>query len=103
MQAVAHAGSALVKVNARKEQLQEELIASQTYITSGFQVQVGGMDEDDSFAKTGNVLVTKQSKLVATLIMEGKNQLISVDCDFLMRVWALETKKQVTALLLRSG
>ena len=61
------------------------------------------MDEDDSFAKTGNVLVTKQSKLVATLIMEGKNQLISVDCDFLMRVWALETKKQVTALLLRSG
>ena len=51
------------------------------------------MDTDDSFANTGNVLVTKSSKLVATLIMEGKNQLISVDCDFLMRVWALENKK----------
>lgn len=60
------------------------------------------MDADDSFAKTGNVLVTKQSKLVATLILEGKNQLLSIDCDFLMRVWELETRRQVTALLLRA-
>jgi hypothetical protein len=29
-------GSLHVKVAARKEQLQEELLASQTYITSGF-------------------------------------------------------------------
>jgi hypothetical protein len=66
---------------------------------------VGGtgsqMEEDESFLQTGNVLVTKQSKLVTTIIVEGKQQLISIDCDFLMRVWALDTKKQVTALLLR--
>jgi hypothetical protein len=93
LQAVAQAGGILTKVSARKEQLKEELLASQTYITSGFQVQVGDMDADDSFAKTGNVLVTKQSKLVATLLVEGKNQLISIDCDFLMRVWSLENKK----------
>lgn len=59
------------------------------------------MEEDESFLQTGNVLVTKQSKLVTTIIVEGKQQLISIDCDFLMRVWALDTKKQVTALLLR--
>lgn len=101
LQAVAQVGSILTKVNARKEQLQEELLASQTYITSGFGSTQ--MDAEDSFATTGNVLVTKQSKLVATLMVEGKNQLISIDCDFLMRVWSLETKKQVTALLLRSA
>jgi hypothetical protein len=70
---VAQAGNILSKVTARKEQLKEELMASQTYITSGFNVSLGDMDADDSFAKKGNVLVTKQSKLVATLMVEGKN------------------------------
>jgi hypothetical protein len=46
------------KINNRKEQLQEELIASQTYITSSIG-NVNDMDADDSFAVTGNVLVTK--------------------------------------------
>jgi WD40 repeat protein len=35
--------------------------------------------------------------------VENKNQMLTIDCDFLMRVWAMTTKKQVTALLLRSG
>ena len=46
------------KIKGRKEQLQEELIASQTYITSSIG-NVNDMDADDSFAVKGNVLVTK--------------------------------------------
>lgn len=90
------------KIKGRKEQLQEELMASQTYITSSIG-NVNDMDADDSFAVKGNVLVTKQSKLVSILMVEGKNQMLSIDCDFLMRVWSLNNKKQVTALLLRAG
>jgi WD40 repeat protein len=90
------------KINNRKEQLKEELIASQTYITSSIG-NVHDMDADDSFAVNGNVLVTKQSKLVSILLVEAKNQLLSIDCDFLMRVWSLSNKNQVTALLLRAG
>lgn len=62
----------LSKIKGRKEQLQEELIASQTYITSSIG-NVNDMDADDSFAVKGNVLVTKQSKLVSILMVEGKN------------------------------
>lgn len=57
---------------------------------------------DDSFAKNDNPSST-QSKIVAKLIAKGMNQLLCIDCDFLMRVWSIETKKQVTALLLRVG
>lgn len=92
----------LGKIKGRKEQLREELVASQTYITSSIG-NVNDMDADDSFAVKGNVLVTKQSKLVSILMVEGKNQMLSIDCDFLMRVWSLTNKKQVTALLLRAG
>ena len=48
----------LGKIKGRKQQLQEELIASQTYITSSIG-NVNDMDADDSFAVKGNVLVTK--------------------------------------------
>lgn len=41
--------------------------------------------------------------IVSVLYVESKNQILTLDCDFLMRVWAQQTKKQVTALLLRSG
>jgi hypothetical protein len=37
------------------------------------------------------------------LFVENKNQILTIDCDFLMRVWSMQTKRQVTALLLRSG
>lgn len=90
------------KIKTRREQLEEELIASQTYITSSVG-NVQEMDAEDSFAVNGNVLVTKQSKLVSVLLVEGKNQMLSIDCDFLMRVWSLANKNQVTALLLRAS
>ena len=61
------------------------------------------MDADDTLNQFGSILSAKESKLVAALLVEGKNQLLSIDCDFLMRVWSLETKKQVTALLLRNN
>lgn len=47
-------------------------MASNTYITSSIG-NVNEMDADDSFAVKGNVLVTKQSKLVSVLMVEGKN------------------------------
>lgn len=89
----------VAKVNARKEQLKEELLASQTYITSGFGASDSTTDGDDS----NNEAASKQSKIVSILMVEGKNQILSIDCHFLMRVWSLQTKKQVTALLVRSG
>lgn len=89
----------VAKVNARKEQLKEELLASQTYITSGFGASDSTTDGDDS----NNESASNQSKIVSILMVEGKNQILSIDCHFLMRVWSLQTKKQVTALLVRSG
>ena len=88
------------KVNARREQLQEELVASQTYITSDYD-QESALDFDSLFTKKG--ISNQQSKIVSVLFVENKNQILTIDCDFLMRVWSVQTKKQVTALLLRSG
>jgi hypothetical protein len=88
------------KVNARREQLEEELVASQTYITSGYD-QESAVDFDSLFTKKG--ISNQQSKIVSVLFVENKNQILTIDCDFLMRVWSVQTKKQVTALLLRSG
>ena len=90
----------IAKVNARKEQLKEELLASQTYITSGFGASDSTSDTDES---NSFETLSKQSKIVSVLMVESKNQFLTIDCHFLMRVWAIQTKKQVTALLLRSG
>eukprot|EP00347_Sterkiella_histriomuscorum_P014346 403361222 len=78
-----------------KDQLNEELVASQTYITSGF-------DHLQNYTETGNVLVTGSSKLVSVIILESKDQLITLDSDYLMRIWSLQTGKQVTTLLLKT-
>ena len=75
-------------------------MASQTYITSGYD-QESSLDFDSLFTKKG--LSNQQSKIVSVLFVENKNQILTIDCDFLMRVWSVQTKKQVTALLLRSG
>jgi hypothetical protein len=62
------------------------LIASQTYVTSGF-------ENSESYSNTGNVLVTKQSKLVTVLIIESKDELVTLDSDYLMRIWSISTGK----------
>ena len=36
------------------------------------------------------------------MILETKNQLITIDSDFLMRIWSLKTGKQVIAMLLKT-
>ena len=46
--------------------MKDELIASQTYVTSGFE---GLMDSNE----TGSVLASKQSKLVSVIILESKD------------------------------
>ena len=68
------------------QQLQDELIASRTYITSGF-------ENLHSYGGTGSVLVTQSSKLVSVLLVESKGELCTLDSDYLMRLWALETGK----------
>jgi hypothetical protein len=80
----------IAKVNARKEQLKEELLASQTYITSGFGASDSTTDADES---NSFETLSKQSKIVSVLMVESKNQFLTIDCHFLMRVWAIQTKK----------
>jgi WD40 repeat protein len=46
--------------------------------------------------------VTKSSKLVSVIILENKDQLVTLDSDYLMRIWSLSTGKQVTTLLLKA-
>ena len=57
------------KNNVRKDQLQVELAASKSYITSGYQLQKE--ETDDSFAEM--LSTGKQEKLIAILMVEGKN------------------------------
>jgi len=60
-----------------------------------------GFENLESYADTGNVLVTSQSKLISVLFLDSKSQLVTVDSDCMMRVWDLHTGKQVTTLLLK--
>lgn len=55
-----------------------------------------------NYTETGNVLVTNSSRLVSVLILENKDQLVTLDSDYLMRIWSLSTGKQVTTLLLKT-
>ena len=53
------------------------------------------------YAHTSNVLVTKASKLIGVMVVESKDQLITIDSDYLMKVWSLETGKQLNTMLLK--
>jgi WD40 repeat protein len=55
-----------------------------------------------NYTDTGNVLVTNTSKLVSIIILESKDQLVTLDSDYLMRIWSLSTGKQITTLLLKT-
>lgn len=76
--------------------MKEDLLINSKYLSAGFEAF-------SSFIAIGNVLVTKQSKLVSVILIEEKKQLISVDSDYMMRKWDLESGKQDSVILLKTN
>ncbi len=48
-----------------------------------------------------NVLVTKHSKLVTALFLETHHQIITLDTDYLLRVWDIASGTQLNTFLLK--
>lgn len=63
----------MAKGQHKKDQLHDELVAANTYITSGFQLQERENDGDDYFIDGENGIAPREGKLVAALLVEGLN------------------------------
>lgn len=48
-----------------------------------------GLENYENYNIIGNVLVSKQSKLVSIFIMEHSNYIATLDSDYLMRIWSI--------------